>query len=98
MSKTYRRTSDGQITGDGGQHYATPRYRPDSRRKSRHIVARGVHRERPDLERFGQAAVRAALAEKERGAGHGQAELTRSRVNRTRPLPIRPKRRPRDTN
>jgi hypothetical protein len=63
MSKTYRRTSDGQLSGDGGRHYATPRYRPGTRRKPRRIVANGVRRQPPDLERLGEAIIRAAASQ-----------------------------------
>jgi hypothetical protein len=63
MSKTYRRTSDGQLSCDGGPHYATPRYRPGTRRKPRRIVASGVRREPPDLERLGEAIMRAAASQ-----------------------------------
>ena len=69
MSKTYRKNPDGAVTGDGGRHYATPRYQPGSRRKPHRIVARPVRRDPPDLEALGRAVVKAALSE---AAGAGQ--------------------------
>ena len=61
MSKTYRRSGDGAAHSDGGKHYQTPRYRPDSRCKPHRITAVGVQRDQPDLARLGRAIARAAL-------------------------------------
>lgn len=73
MSRTYRRTkTDNWDDGDrpsppphsaGRQRrqYATPRYQPGSRRKPRNIVATGVRRDPPDLDKLMRAMAQAAL-------------------------------------
>lgn len=63
MAKTYRNNADGSVRTDGGRTYATPRYRPGSRRKPRRIIVTPVRRETPDLERFGRAIIDAAMTQ-----------------------------------
>jgi hypothetical protein len=94
MSKTYRKADSGQLTGDGGRHYATPRYRDGSRGKPHRVVARGVPLADPDLERFGQAVVRAVLFEAGRQTDHATTRPVRPLQDRARPTPARPKGRP----
>ena len=90
MSKTYRTSSSGGLTGDGGRHYAIPRYRPGSRRKPHRLVARAIRRDQPDLERFGEAVVRAALSQAEQPTVEtGVRRSDRPLTNRRRPLPPR---------
>lgn len=63
MAKTYRNNADGTVRSDGGRTFASPRYRPGSRRKPRRIIVTAVRRAEPDLERFGRAIIEAAIAQ-----------------------------------
>jgi hypothetical protein len=94
MSKTYRTNNSGRLTGDSGRHYAARRYRPGSRRKPHRVVARAVRREEPDLRRFGEAVLRAAMFESTVAKTADRQKHGVSASDGTRPLPSRPEGRP----
>jgi len=74
MSETHNTNEEETPRGDGEKNYATPRYRPGSRRKQHRIVAVGVRRESPDLERFARAIIESVMRQEAKREAEAKAE------------------------